>query len=129
MKKRDLNDEGIEKLIGIQLRAGVVAASLIVLTGGVMYFLRMKHLPMPQYGHFEGRDEGLNVFKEVWAGVMRGDAGSVIDLGLVVLMATPVLRILFSLVGFVVEKDRLYVMITFVVLLILSFSIFGGIGG
>jgi uncharacterized membrane protein len=49
---------------------------------------------------------------------------SVSQLGLVVLLATPVLRVAASVVGFALEGDRLYTAITLAVLAILLFSIF-----
>jgi uncharacterized membrane protein len=46
------------------------------------------------------------------------------QLGLVVLLATPVLRVAASVVGFALERDRLYAAITLVVLVVLLLSIF-----
>jgi uncharacterized membrane protein len=48
---------------------------------------------------------------------------AVIQLGLLILIATPVARVIFSLVGFVLERDRVYVAITLAVLAILAYSI------
>ena len=45
--------------------------------------------------------------------------------GLLVLIATPVARVMASVVAFILERDRLYVVITIVVLAILLFSLFG----
>jgi len=45
--------------------------------------------------------------------------------GLLVLIATPVVRVMASVVGFVLERDRLYAAITIVVLAILLVSLFG----
>lgn len=54
-------------------------------------------------------------------------AKGIIELGVMVLIATPILRIFFSLIGFILEKDRLYIGITLIVLLVMMFSIFGGL--
>jgi uncharacterized membrane protein len=45
--------------------------------------------------------------------------------GLLVLIATPVVRVMASVVAFVLERDRLYAAITIVVLAILLVSLFG----
>jgi len=49
---------------------------------------------------------------------------AVIQLGLLILIVTPIARVLFSLVGFIFEKDWIYVIITFIVLFILFSSLF-----
>jgi len=43
---------------------------------------------------------------------------------LLLLIATPVARVLFSLIGFIFEKDWIYIIITFIVLIILFASLF-----
>ena len=46
------------------------------------------------------------------------------QLGLLALLATPVTRVAASVVGFALERDRLYTVITFAVLAVLLTSIF-----
>jgi len=46
-----------------------------------------------------------------------------IGLGLLILIATPIARILFSIVGYLLEKDYLYVLITGVVLVVILWNI------
>jgi uncharacterized membrane protein len=48
------------------------------------------------------------------------------QLGLLLLIATPVARVAFSLAAFAVQRDRLYVVVTLVVLGVLTFSMAGG---
>ena len=57
---------------------------------------------------------------------LGGNSLGVIQLGLLLLIATPVARVALSLVGFVRQADRTYVLITTVVLAILLFSLAGG---
>jgi uncharacterized membrane protein len=45
------------------------------------------------------------------------------------LVATPVARVAFSIVGFALERDRLYVVITTIVLAILLYSLIAGVAG
>lgn len=63
----------------------------------------------------------------VWKGIKGGSGAHIIQLGVLVLLATPIARILFSIFGFIEEKDRLYIVITLIVLLIITGSIFFGI--
>jgi uncharacterized membrane protein len=52
-----------------------------------------------------------------------------IQLGLLLLIATPIFRVALSIVGFAIERDHLYVGFTAVVLVILLYSLLGsGIG-
>jgi uncharacterized membrane protein len=48
------------------------------------------------------------------------------QLGLFLLIATPVARVVFSLLAFAIQRDHLYVGITLVVLAVLTFSLTGG---
>jgi uncharacterized membrane protein len=48
---------------------------------------------------------------------------AIIQFGLLLLIATPVARVAFSLVGFAMERDRIYVVITSIVLAVLLYSV------
>jgi uncharacterized membrane protein len=55
---------------------------------------------------------------------LKGQA--IIQLGIVLLIATPILRVICSTIGFALEKDYLYVGISLLVLLIIFASMMGG---
>jgi uncharacterized membrane protein len=63
---------------------------------------------------------------QILAGALALRARSIIQLGILLLIATPVLRVIFSLVGFALEGDRKYVVITSIVLAILLYSLISG---
>jgi uncharacterized membrane protein len=105
------------------LRTGVLIAAATVLLGGALY-LAHTHGPRPDYTHFRPeppRFIGLS-------GILRGAAvlnpESIIMLGLLVLIATPVARVVMCIVGFFFERDRLYTAVSTIVLLILLYSFF-----
>ena len=127
--KKRFGDHDIEQYIGLQLRFGVVLASITVLIGGTMLLMRHGHSLMPDYRHFTGTAAGLTTFSEVITGLANFDPKAIIQAGLIILIATPVIRIALSLFGFILEKDRMYTLITIVVLAIMMVSIFGGIKG
>ena len=110
-----------EIAIGNVLRFGVLT-SLAVLLIGIVYFYGLRLLGLLHHPVFPDTLSG------VFSGLMHGDSVSIIMLGLVILLATPVLRVAVSIIAFAIEEDRTYVIITSVVLAILLFSIFG-IGG
>ncbi|MDQ2773857.1 MAG: DUF1634 domain-containing protein, partial [Acidobacteriota bacterium] len=59
-------------------------------------------------------------------GAVHLRARSIIQFGILLLIATPILRVAFSLVGFAMERDKAYVLITTVVLAILLYSLING---
>lgn len=127
ISKKFLADNDIEQLIGLQLRFGVITATLIVLIGGLFYLHQFGGLHIPPYQNFIGTKGGFTTVGQVSTGLAGFNAKSVIQLGVLVLMATPILRIAFSLVGFILEKDRMYIGITLLVLAVMMISIFGGL--
>jgi uncharacterized membrane protein len=127
ISKKTPADQDIERLIGLQLRFGVIIASSIVLIGGLLYLKQSGALAVPHYHSFTGAKAGFTSLGEIFKGVCTANAKGVIELGVVALIITPILRIAFSLAGFIIEKDKLYIWITFTVLAIMMASIFGGL--
>jgi uncharacterized membrane protein len=125
--KHHFADHDIEQFIGLQLRYGVVIASLTVLIGGVLYLINTGSQGLPDYTHFIGEKAGFTTGKELWQGVLNLNPKGIIEFGVVILIATPILRIFFSLIGFIIEKDRMYIAITLIVLSVMLFSVFGGL--
>jgi uncharacterized membrane protein len=125
--KKSLADHDIEQLIGLQLRYGVIAASLIVFIGGLVYLKQYGSLAIPAYHQFTGTKAGFTSFGAILTGLKNINAKGIIQFGVLVLIATPILRIAFSLVGFIIEKDRMYTIITLIVLSVMMISIFGGL--
>jgi len=127
ISKKAPADQDIEQLIGLQLRFGVIIASLIVLIGGLIYLKQFGALAVPHYHSFIGTKGGYTSLDEIFKGAYAANAKGIIELGVVALIITPILRIAFSLVGFIIEKDKLYIGITLTVLAIMMASIFGGL--
>lgn len=117
-----LTDEKLDIAIGRTLQTGVLLAALIVLVGGIMYLLHASG-PRPDYSHFLGVAEHLRTPSGIWRGIMRGDAASVIQFGLLVLIATPVVRVILAGIGFLMECDRLYFWVSAIVLAVLCYSL------
>jgi uncharacterized membrane protein len=117
------DDQKIEVIIGSLLRTGVILAASVVLFGGILYLARHGH-EIPNYTTFHGEPESLKNPAEIFRGVMGGSARAIIQLGLLLLIATPVARVLFSAIAFAIEHDAMYVVITLIVLAILLYSLF-----
>ena len=125
MSKAFWVDQDIEQLIGQLLRYGVVTASIIVLFGGFLYLYQFGQTGIPHYNFFTGERAGFTTMSEIVKGIGSFNAKGIIQLGVLALIATPISRIAFSLIGFIIEKDRLYILFTLIVLIVMMFSIFG----
>src|SRR5487761_983928 len=111
------NDERVEKILGTLLQSGVMVSGLVVLAGGILYLLRYGRLPM-HYENFVAERERLGSLAAVGRDALHGDGRAIIQCGLLLLIATPVARVFFSIIGFALEKDRLYVALTLIVFFI-----------
>ncbi|ALL07330.1 hypothetical protein AQ505_18665 [Pedobacter sp. PACM 27299] len=125
-KNKKVTDYDMEQLIGQVLRYGVLTSGMIAIIGGIWYLIQSGS-GIPNYTSFSGEPAGYTSLTGIIKGLAAGSAKEIIQLGVVILIATPILRIVFSLVSFILEKDRLYVVITLIVLLIIIFSMFGGL--
>lgn len=122
------SDSTIQSLIGYILRVGVLLSSAIVLVGGFIYLWRHGG-DLPHYTRFiDESSRYADIFK-LLAGACGFHGRDIIQLGLIVLIATPIARILFSALGFLLEKDYLYILICFLVLGIIAFSMLRHIAG
>jgi uncharacterized membrane protein len=120
--KRHFRDKDIEQIMGSLLRYGVLASMVVVFTGAVLYLLQHGQ-EAPSYRQFQGEPKRLTEVKQVWQTAMQGRGRSIIQLGLFILIATPIARIVFSVIGYVLEKDYLYILITLVVLSVILYSL------
>jgi len=125
MKKFNWSDEKTESILGALLQAGVLLSGAVVLIGGVFYLVHYGHDPA-SYHTFTGARAGLNSFSTVLSGVAHLDSRAIIQLGLLILIAIPVVRVLLSVVAFWLERDRTYVVFTLIVLAVLLYSLFLG---
>jgi len=118
------DDQRIEVIIGTLLRTGVLVSAAVVLVGGALYLLHYGH-NLPNYKTFHSEPERLKSPGEIVRGTVAMDPRAIIQLGLLLLIATPVARVLFSAIAFAIERDSMYVVITLIVLGILLYSLFG----
>lgn len=120
-----VTDHSIEMAISVLLRAGVLISGLIVLAGGI-YYLMQHGREVESYHEFRGTPEIDRIVPQIVNGAFHLRARSVIQFGLLVLIATPILRVVFALVGFALERDRGYVIVTSIVLAVLLYSLISG---
>lgn len=114
----------LEELLGTLLRIGVSVAALIVSVGAVLYLVR-HGMEARGFRVFHGEPAEFRTIAGVLQGVAELRGRSIIQLGLLCLVATPVARVVFAMVGFATLRDRTYVIICVVVLTVLLLSLFG----
>jgi uncharacterized membrane protein len=117
-------DEQIEVVVGNLLRAGVLLSAFVVLIGGAIYLWHYGRSPM-DFTVFRGEPADLRSIRGIIRDALAMRGRGIIQLGLLLLIATPVARVAFSIFGFAKEKDHMYVTFTAIVFAILLFSIFG----
>lgn len=117
-------DQRMEIVVGNLLRAGVFLSALVVFIGGAIYLVRHGRSPV-EFGVFRGEPADLRGIRgTVWdAWQLRGRG--IIQLGLLLLIATPIARVAFSIFGFAQERDRMYVIFTVTVFAVLIYSLVG----
>jgi uncharacterized membrane protein len=118
-------DARTEAIIGTLLRAGVILSASVVFIGGILFLIRYGST-RPHYGVFQGEPDDLRSLFGIIHSATALHGRGIIQLGLLVLIATPVARVVFSVVAFALERDRLYVVVTLIVLGVLTFSLAGG---
>jgi uncharacterized membrane protein len=121
---RDWNDQRIENMVGNLLRAGVSLSAFVVFVGGVIYLVRHGRSPA-DYRVFQGEPSDLKTISGILREAIRFRGRGIIQLGLLLLIATPVVRVALSIWGFAEEHDRLYMIFTGVVLIVLLYSLLG----
>ncbi len=123
--ERGWTDEQMEQVVGTLLRSGVVVAALVVLVGGVLYLIRFGST-LPNYALFRGEPADLRSVSGIIRDVLSLHTRGLIQLGLLLLIATPVVRVAFSILAFALQRDRTYVVVTLLVLGVLIYSLAGG---
>lgn len=116
-------DQRLEIAMGHMLRIGVTVAALVVLAGGVFYLVQSGGA-VPDYQHFHGAPAIYEHIGSIVSGLGKLDPRSIIEFGILLLIATPVGRVLFGVVGFALLKDRFYSAVSAIVLAVLIWSFF-----
>jgi uncharacterized membrane protein len=119
------SDHAVEQLVGRSLQIGVGISAIVTLIGGLMLLARHGH-EIPVYTPFRGEPEEIRTLAGIVQGVFAADARAIIQFGLVLLIATPIMRVAFTWVAFALQRDRMYVAITTIVLAVLLYGLLYG---
>lgn len=116
------DDTRMETIMGHLLRVGVFLSSFVVLIGGLLY-LYSQHAKPANFRVFLSEPEDLRKLPQLFHLVWTGNPAAIIQCGILLLIATPIARVVFACVAFLLEKDKLYLLISSLVLLILLVSL------
>jgi uncharacterized membrane protein len=118
------NDQKIEQIIGVLLRVGVSMSAALVFVASVAY-LWQNHAVRVSYQQFHGETAELTSVAGVVRGAANLDTLALMQLGLLILIATPVARVLFAAFAFALEHDWLYVIVSLIVFGVLLATLTG----
>jgi uncharacterized membrane protein len=120
-------EKRMDEMMGRLLRAGVILAAAFVIAGGVVFLARHPE-PVTNYRVFQGEPEELRTVPGILHEALAPHGRGLIQLGLLILIATPIARVAFSVVAFLYQRDWTYVVVTLIVLGLLVYSLLGGNG-
>jgi len=123
-----LADKDIQLILGTLLRVGVISSMSVVFLGGVIYLISNSSAVV-DYNEFDPGKSGLSSIVAIFAGLKHLDGAAIIQFGTLLLIFTPILRVVFSVFSFLIEKDYLYVLIGLFVLAVILFSLSNKLAG
>lgn len=115
-------DKDIQIILGTLLRVGVIASMSVVFLGAIIY-LAVYHSDIVDYHKFDPKKTEYSSISAIIQGLSKLDSKAIIQLGTVLLIFTPVTRVVFSIFSFLIERDYLYVVIGIFVLCIILISL------
>ena len=122
-----MKDKQIQNTLAKLMITGVVIAAAVMLVGS-LWFVSAHWTAQPGDHIFGGEPKYLeNPVSMVARAFDRGEFGerrSVVMIGVVLLLLNPLIRVAFAAIGFGAQRDRLYTMISLIVLSILLISFF-----
>lgn len=124
--KENINDKDIQVILGTLLRAGVIISMTIVLFGGVIFLIHNKGV-ITDYKVFKPELAKFSSIGAIFKGLLTFHGDAIVQFGILMLIFTPVARIVFAVFSFLIERDYLYVIIGIIILAIITISLNGGL--
>ncbi|MBS1548431.1 MAG: DUF1634 domain-containing protein [Bacteroidetes bacterium] len=121
--RKKFNDLDLNRSVGNLLRLGVILSLAMTALGLIMLFAEGFSMPNNYSDLNKNTDR---ILQDFWNGLIDLHATSIILLGILILIFTPLMRIIFALVGYIKEKDHTYTIISLIVLFIMLISFMMG---
>ena len=116
------SDHAVEQVIGRLLQIGVLLAAAVAVAGAILVLIQHGSAA-PAFSDFRAAPWYLTSVGGIVRGAREMRSESIVQLGIVLLIATPILRVAFTLVAFVLQRDRVYIAITTLVLALLTYGL------
>lgn len=123
--RKNFTDADLNRSVGNLLRLGVILSVITSLIGFIKLFTEGFKMPR-KYKLLDMGTSSEKVWGHFWDTLCKGEGMAIIQLGILLLIFTPLMRIIFALIGYLKEKDYLYVVISSIVLAIMAISFFTG---
>ena len=123
--RKEFTDLDLNRSVGNLLRLGVILSVTTSLVGFIKLYLEGFEMPK-NYDQLGIASE--NIWQSFWDSLTHFEAMGIIQLGILLLIITPLMRIIFALIGYLKEKDYTYVVISMIVLGIMFISFISGYG-
>lgn len=123
--RKDFTDVDLNRSVGNLLRLGVILSVVTSLIGFIKLFMEGFEMPR-KYKLLDMGTSSDKVWSNFWETLCKGEGMAIIQLGILMLIFTPLMRIIFALIGYLKEKDYVYVIISSIVLAIMAISFFTG---
>jgi len=117
----------MEQIVGRILQLGVLLAAVVVLVGAFL-LVSQSGFTVASFRTFAGEPSALTSVGQIIRGAFTGESRAIVQLGILLLIATPVTRVAITLVAFVYHRDRFYIAVTALVLALLLYGLFFGPG-
>lgn len=121
--KHYLGDKDVQVILGTLLRVGVMISTAVVLLGGIIFLFSHTQQAV-SFKEFKPEDARFSSIAEILKGLKTFDGLAIIQFGVLLLIFTPIARIVFSIFSFLMEKDYMYVLIGTLVLVIIIASLY-----
>lgn len=112
----------LENILSNLLGHGVLIASTVVFAGGMLYLIRHGFEPA-EYHRFRGTPSQFCSPMGVINAIFSGSGRGIIQLGLLILISVPILRVVISFLVFMFQRKFTYVVMTLLVIATISYSL------
>lgn len=121
--KHYLGDKDVQVILGTLLRIGVLVSTGVVLIGGLIFLIERSGETV-SFGNFKPEEAKFSSIIEIFRGLKTFDGLAIIQFGVLLLIFTPIARVVFSIFSFLLERDYMYVIIGLIVLCVIITSLY-----
>ena len=125
-KQAGWSDHDVDLMISNILRVGLTAATAVLILGTIIHIVTPEHAPQATWHTFAGEPAMLSTIPGIIEGTLHGNGLAIMELGVLLLLATPFLRVAFAAYAFGKQHDKVYVLISLAVLALLIYGVISG---